>query len=176
MSANTRTKCHSLPGKVCYLCGASSTYMTKFDNWKESDKSFVSKHCERKLSPSSTICRKDQIEANRYHSVPGYIPKWKRVLQQSNTTNVSNKCTYKNCNVTSNDDRLKRPSFESPEVICNKLGISVVHYNTTVLCSKHHALIHRELTVKAHCTSCSAKPKQGTVFNRHCPNAEPSFM
>ncbi len=54
--------------------------MTKYSNWKESEKSFLAKHCDNleNIVPDTSICKKDQIEANRHHGTLGYIPKWKR--------------------------------------------------------------------------------------------------
>ena len=173
MQSGTRGSCRkqhclpNVPGKVCFLCGKSAPYMTKFSNWKEPEQSFVMKHCNRTIPIDSDICKKDHLEAVRYHSSPSFIPKWKRALYETETIR---KCAYQYCIVTSDNENLIRPSFESPSVICSHLHVNTTDFDSLYLCHKHYT-IHRALNPLIPCASCVARPKAGQSFNRHSLDA-----
>ena len=80
MSSRLRKK-QSLPDlsvKVCFLCGTSAHYMTKYSMWKDSEKVFIEMHCAESIPQDSMTCKKDNLEAVRHYNTPGYIPKWKK--------------------------------------------------------------------------------------------------
>ena len=64
MSCKKQRALPNIPGKVCFLCGTNATYMTKFINWKEPEKMFVSRHCDKSIPSDCDICKKDHLEAS----------------------------------------------------------------------------------------------------------------
>lgn len=153
---------------ACFLCGDNSQQqITRYGYWKECEKSFLQKHCPSNVENivfDTILYKKHQIEASRYHSKVGYVPKWKK--KEIDKKNL--KCMFKNCIVT---QKLKHPSFASPNVICSALNIDPRDYETVNLCSLHYSAIYRELHPILPCSYCNAKPHAGSVFNRHSPNA-----
>ena len=146
----------NIPGKVCFLCGISAPYMTKFSNWKEPKQSFVIKHCNGTIPIDSDICKKDHLKAIRYHSSLVFIPKWKRTLIIE--AEAITQCAYQNCNITSDNENLIHPSFESLSVICSHLHTNMADFDSLYLCPKHYTTTHRALTPTMLCASCGAKP------------------
>ena len=168
-SLRQRSKHRSLPdipGKLCFLCEAKAQYMTKYSNWKDPEKAFVIKHCAIQIPSDSNICKKDYLEAKKYSKTEEYIPKWKVACTQNTPTN---KCAYRDCDITSKDEKLIKPSFESLDLI-QKKEISCIHNAQILVCSKHYRTVHRQLHPVTHCASCGAKPKHGH-FIRHSPDA-----
>ena len=51
--------------------------MTRFVNWRESEKDFVVKHLGSNPPDESYVCKRDFLEAKRHHDTLNYIPKWK---------------------------------------------------------------------------------------------------
>ena len=46
----------NVPGKVCFLCDTNAPYMTKFSNWKEREKRFVVRYCNKSIPQDADIC------------------------------------------------------------------------------------------------------------------------
>ena len=167
MSYRKQRTLPNIPGNVYFLCGTNAPYMTKFINWKEPEKMFVSRHCDKSIPSDCDICKKDHLEANRYHTSKGYIPKWKRTLRE---IQFVKKCAYQNCNTTNDNENLINPSFESTSAICGFLHTNTSNFDSLVVCHKHYTLMYRALNPITKCASCGANPKVGT-FNCHSPNA-----
>ena len=137
--------------------------MTKYSNWKDPEKAFVIKHCAIQIPSVSNICKKDYLEAKKYSKTEEYIPKWKVACTQNTPTN---KCAYRDCDITSKDEKLIKPSFESLDLIQKVDEISCIHNAQILLCSKHYRTVHKQLHPVTHCASCGAKPKHGHFIQR----------
>ncbi len=109
-------------------------------------------------------------EASRHHRTHNYILTWKRntVLKE---LQVINKCGYQYCNITSENEKLIHPSFNSASVICRYLNISTSNFDSLLVCHKHYSTMYRVLDPVVMCASCGARSKVGTAFIRHSPNA-----
>lgn len=108
----TRRSLPNIPVKVCLLCGMRSPYMTRFMNWSDPEKRFATKHYGKSISENSDICGKDKLEASRNHSNDDYVPKLIRQSKNEVHSEV-HRCGYENCEVTTDDEKLKRSSFDA---------------------------------------------------------------
>ena len=114
--------------------------------------------------PTSCVCKSHYIEAKRYITDTSYIPKWKRAKRATD----SKKCSYPDC---SDAGKLIVPSFEAHDVIKSYIKVP----NTSddlLLCNRHYQMAYKEfsVTTPSPCAACNAVPKQGVLYNRHCPN------
>lgn len=63
----------------CALCGQAVTNVTHFETWGGAEQNFILKHSPGKeLTSSSCICKAHYVEAKRYCTQNGYVPKWKK--------------------------------------------------------------------------------------------------
>ena len=85
-------------------------------------------HCVEAIPQDSMICKKYKLEAGRHYNTPGSIPKWKR-LHKSLIQNIT-ACAYQNCSISSNNETLVHPSFESLGLICVSLGLYPNKYDS----------------------------------------------
>ncbi len=152
------------PCGECILCGKKNHYYSHYGGWEETEKNYLKKHLGRELSPSSCICITHHKEAKRPHP-PGFSPKWKKCIQPPEQLDKPH-CTYDGC---TEDSKLIVPSFASSEQL--KIAIHTSLSTPILLCPKHYTELYREFNAPQLCACCDAKPKTGTRFSRHSPNA-----
>ena len=154
-------------GEVCLLCGSKqllARYTTYFRAWGEKEKKFVEKHLEGTTPlANSTICKKHLVEAQRHHSEPNYIPKWKAAPKALSKC-INPKCNHKN-------EKIIKPHFESIEKLEEVLGVQSTEDNPFMLCQDCYNDLYRMFNPRLiTCASCGAIPKSGTEFMRYLCN------
>ena len=155
----------------CALCGQAVTNVTHFETWGGAEQNFVLKHSPGKeLTSSSCICKAHYVEAKRYCTQNGYVPKWKKGTEPVGRVEKSLVCSHPHCSTTSAEARLIVPHFDSPENIKLALGIMEDNLLELVLCPRHYTEVHKQLMYPQPCASCGLKPKKGTRFVRYCPD------
>ena len=87
--------------ECCFLCGKTDPHLLKFSNWSEELKSFVTQHVTP--DPDIGVCKKEYLEAKRYHDGATYIPKWNN--RSNNVLPTPSVCVYPLCN--SNDKAMR---------------------------------------------------------------------
>ena len=106
-------------GKVCILCGKTDIYMSQYGNWGALEKAYIVQHLSETPSDESWICKKHNLEAQRHHSTPNFIPKWKGQRSQKPVT----KCLNPKCQ-TSQFEKLIKPAFAPIDKLKSTIGIS----------------------------------------------------
>ena len=151
-------------GKVCILCGKTDIYMSQYGNWGALEKAYIVQHLSETPSDESWICKKHHLEAQRHHSTPNFIPKWKGQRSQKPVT----KCLNPKCQ-TSQYEKLIKPAFAPIDKLKLTIGISTT--DPLVLCQKCYNDLYQLFHPSTICHSCGATPKAGTSFCRHSYDA-----
>ena len=161
----------------CVLCGDKERQKSRYATWGDIERTYLAKHLGKPLDDSSLVCRRHLLEAKRYGQQDHHIPSWKSVVPDRDLDSSSSSlppvkmCSNPHCE---NDTykRLINPMFatndklaeifntestDEPFVLCRQC------YNKaySTICASHSEL----------CSSCGAKPKSGTNFCRHSPDA-----
>ena len=139
--------------------------MTRFVNWRESEKDFVVKHLGSNPPDESYVCKRDFLEAKRHHNTLNYIPKWKN---PNSKTSAKCKCSHPNCAAS---ERLIQPKFESTDNLGTALGIKPSPGHPFLLCRDHYTELYKLFHPQTTCASCGATAKRGTSFSHHSPEA-----
>lgn len=104
--------------------------------------------------------------AQRHHSEPTYIPKWKAAPKASLKMYQPYKCNHKS-------EKIIRPHFESIEKLEEVLGVQSTEDNPFMLCQDCYNNLYRVFNPRLiTCVSCGAIPKSGTEFMQHSPDAK----
>ena len=132
---------HYHPNRDCtpclfFLCDKSEAYFTHFAAWSESEKAFLTRHYEKEVQPDSCICRADQLEVKRHLSDYNYIPKWKKA-RQTDKVEVR-QCIHPDCEVTSLEEKLIKPSFEPLYRLKAAIRIPPTCDQPFVVCQQHY--------------------------------------
>ena len=160
------------PCRSCFLCGKSSNYYTHFESWSIEEKNFITQHLGSTPPPSSCICQAHQKEAKRNHSKVDYTPKWKKLtgeVKEKSDKKVTY-CIHPQCSAASTEVKLITPSFEAIDNLEAALHVKSSPEHPLVLCSKHYHEVYRQFKARP-CAGCGVKPKVGTYFTRHSPDA-----
>ena len=132
----------------------------------ENEREFIKKHASIELVPQSCICKAHLIEAKRMWGNPEYIPKWKS--SDRSFAIVKYKCLFSDCQEI---DKLISPKFDTVQNMELAIGAQSTADSPLLLCPKHYTTLYRQLHATQSCVSCGIRPKQGTSFTRHSPNA-----
>ena len=151
------------PCGPCIVCGKSCPYYTHYGTWDDEEKDFLRRHWGAEPKHSDCLCIAHHREAQRNHSSPGYIPKWSKT-SSSKRTQVS--CMYPSCSSTG---KLITPSFAPASELQAELQ-APSEQSSLLVCPNHYQVLYRQFNRKP-CASCDIRPKAGTTFSRHCPNA-----
>ena len=154
------------PCTPCILCGKSGVYYTHFAAWQSNEKDFILRHYGRALLSTSCICKADHEEAKRHQSEPMYIPKWKRKTPKLPSDNKQ--CIYPNCTVC---EKLITPAFQSIASLEATVGVQATSEQPFLLCPQHYQQLYRVFSIPKPCAGCGMKPKFGSTFVRHSPDA-----
>ena len=149
-------------GKVCVLCGKTHIYMSQYGNWGALEKAYIVQHLSETPSDESWICKKHHLEAQRHHSTPNFILKWKGQRSQKPVT----KCLNPNAK---HHNMKNLPAFVPIDKLKSTIGISTI--NPLVLCQKCYNDLYQLFHPSTICRSCGATPKAGTSFCHHIPDA-----
>ena len=151
------------PCTKCTLCGKSQAHYSHFQQWSEEEQSFLVCHLGWTPPPDSCICCAHHTEANRHSSEGNYIPKRRKDSVVLNCETLT--CAYPGCNATLAETKIIKACSEmTQEIVVTSEGPSL-------LCQTHYQHLYRLAHAPALCADCGAKPKYGTTFSRHSPNA-----
>ena len=119
-----------------------------FRNWGAQEKTFLVQHLGSTPQGESSICKKHLLEAQRHHSTPNFIPKWKGT---HTTCNPKQKCNNPKC-IQPVCDMLIKPQFESIDKLEITLGVKSsadIHSarGATMKYTKYSALQHHACLV-----------------------------
>ena len=110
------------------------------------------------------------MEAQRYCSNEGYVPKWKRVSTYGTPPDINKRCGNPIC-ANLKCERLIKPSFAPLDEIKAFLNLHSLE-GTFALCQKCYCYAYNVFHPKETCKSCGAVPKAGETFNRHSPDPQ----
>ena len=154
-------------GEKCILCGRRERNTSHFRNWGAQEKTFLVQHLGSTPQGESSICKKHLLEAQRHHSTPNFIPKWKGT---HTTCNPKQKCINPKC-IQPVCDKLIKPQFESIDKLETTLGVKSSADIPFQLCQRCYNEVYQTFHPPTPCMSCGAVPKAGTRWHRHSPDA-----
>ena len=98
---------------------------------------------------------------------PEFVPKWKTKDTSPEITLYTPTCIFPECHESK---KLISPKFDSVENCELAIGVKSSPEKPFLLCSKHYAVLYRQLNTSQPCANCGVLPKQGTCFTWHSPN------
>ena len=125
----------------------------------------MEKHLGRRPPLTVLYVKKHFVEAQRHHSKPNFVPKWKATSK----THIE-KCINPRCN-HSQSEKVIRPRFESVEKLEAVLGVQSSEDSPFMVCQGCYNYLYKMFNPPSICASCGAFPKAGTRFFRHSPDA-----
>ena len=158
------------PCRSCFcMCSKSSNYYTHFESWSIEEKNFITHH-----HPVVAYVKSIRKKQNVNHSIVGYTPKWKKL-----TGEVEEKIRQGSDLLhTSTMLRSQHRSEIDYTFLCEAIDNheTAFHVKSSpehrfVLCSKHYQEVYNCKKGAQPCTGCGVKPKVGTCFTRHSPDA-----
>ena len=91
-------------------------------------------------------------------------------MSQEKTDQAVHQCIHLNCTATSTEVKLITPSFEAIDNLEAALNVISTPDRPFLLCQQHYQEVYRKFK-SPWCASCGVKPKSGTYFTRHSPDA-----
>ena len=98
---------------------------------------------------------------------PEFVPKWKIKDTSPEITSCTSTCIFPECQEIK---KFISPKFDSLENYELAIGVKSSPEKPFLICSKHYAVLYRQLNTPQPCASCGVLPKQGTCFTRHSPD------
>ena len=152
----------SRPYTDCSLCSKSEVYYNHFQQLSSHEQAFITRHLGQMLTGDSCMCRAHYFEAQRHCNDHTYIPKWKKIQPARSVIT----CSQPDCTLTSTTSKIIR--VKTTSAIREELQTSA---DNTTLCQKHYQAMYRKVNAPICCAACGARPKHGSAFTRHSPNA-----
>ena len=159
------------PFKECILCGNKDNQKSRYATWGTTERMYLEKHFGMSPQDNTFICKKHLVEARRHGHKYDHVPSWKTSPSSVQEFNKQ-QCSNPQCNNVEYD-KLIKPLFASHDQLTELFEIEHTG-EPFVLCRKCYNETYATIcgTGSTPCSSCGAKPKKGTAFCRHSPDAE----